>query len=138
MTEDYVPIVIGVGDYVNRSLEVKDALEPAELILRAIEHAILDTAVDSHTQKVIRQQLDSISVVRTWTWPYPDLPGLIASKLDSKPAHTHYTEHGGNQSGKIFDEAARRIAKGQSKLAIVTGGEALASCRTPDHSQCLY
>lgn len=129
MTDDHTPIVIGVGDYVNRSLRVEDALEPAELIIRAVENAITDATSDPRTQATVRRQFDSISVVRTWTWPYPDLPGLIASKLGSKPSYTHYTEHGGNQSGKVFDEAARRVAQGRSKIAIVTGGEALASCR---------
>lgn len=42
----------------------------------------------------------------------------------------HYKEtspHGGNQPAKLLDEACRRIAAGQSTLAVVAGGEALAS-----------
>jgi hypothetical protein len=66
--------------------------------------------------------------VKTWTWPYPDLPGLIAERLGIDPARKHYTDHGGNQPGLLFDEAARRISKGETKVAVLTGGEALASC----------
>jgi hypothetical protein len=124
------PIVIGVGDIKNRSVELSDALEPLDLILQSIAHALEDTDLSDSAITELRNQIDSIDVVRTWTWPYPDLPGLLAERLGvtNSLRHKHYSEHGGNQPAKLFDEAARRIAKGESKVAIVTGGEALASC----------
>lgn len=120
------PVVIGVGDVDNRSLKLEDAKEPAALILGAIQNALKDSSSDA--QQKLQSNIDSISVVRTWTWPYPDLPGLLASRLGVRPCHKEYTEHGGNQPGRIFDEAARRIAEGESKVAVIAGGEALASC----------
>lgn len=125
-----IPVVIGVGDIVNRSLKIEDAREPLDLIHAAIEKCFEDSGIDQNAQSQLRSQIDSISVVRTWTWPYPELPGLLASKLGVSPKHKEYTEHGGNQPGRIFDEAARRVAHGESKVAVVAGGEALASCRT--------
>ncbi|KAK3045482.1 hypothetical protein LTS18_013767, partial [Coniosporium uncinatum] len=122
-----VPIVIGVGDVKNRSTKVEDALQPLELITQAIQKAGRDTELSQSAAAALLSQLDSISVVRTWTWPYRDLPGSVASNLGAKPSHKYYSEHGGNSSAKIFDEAARRISRRQSKVAVVTGGEALAS-----------
>lgn len=119
------PVVIGVGDVVNRSAKIEDAKEPATLILDAIQNALKDSFSDA--QQKLQSNIDSISIVRTWTWPYPDLPELLASKLGVKPSHKEYTDHGGNQPGRIFDEAARRIAQGESKVALIAGGEALAS-----------
>jgi hypothetical protein len=123
------PIVIGVGDFINRSKRVEDAVEPLQLMLNAIEAAIADTGISESSSRDLRAAADSLEVVRTWTWPYPDLPGLIAQRLNINPNRKHYTDHGGNQPGILFDEAARRISKGETKVAILTGGEALASCK---------
>jgi acetyl-CoA acetyltransferase len=128
MMPSNTPVIIGVGDIKNRSTAVADAKEPATLMLEAIQKAISDTASSSNTH--LQSAIDSIGVVKTWTWPYPDLPGLLAEKLgvDQNLKWKRYSEHGGDKPGKLFDEAAKRIAKGECKVAIVTGGEALASC----------
>jgi hypothetical protein len=123
-----VPIIVGVGDAVNRSLELKDAIEPKDLILQAIHKAIEDTTLPSSQRDALQSSIDDLSVVATWTWPYPDLPGSLSKELGIKPRHSTYSPHGGNQPAKLFDEAAHRITLGQSTAAIVTGGEALASC----------
>lgn len=119
-----LPIVVGVGDVKNTSERIEDSIEPMQLMLQAVQLAIEDSGASA---EVLQSNIDSIDIVRTWTWPYSDLPGLLAEKLGVKPRHKHYTGHGGNQPGKVFDDAARRISKGQSKVAVVTGGEALAS-----------
>jgi acetyl-CoA acetyltransferase len=124
-----VPVVVGVADVKNRSQEVENAVEPAQLMLRAIEDAFKDAGTSS--QK-LQSNIDSIAAVRTWTWPYPDLLGLLSEKLGVTPKHKYYSEHGGDKPCKIFGEAARRIARGESRVAVVTGGEALAS-RTFHH-----
>jgi len=66
------------------------------------------------------------------TWPYADLPGLLAENLgiaDKDLLYKSQSVSAGNQSAKLVDEAARKIALGESKVAVVTGGEALASCK---------
>jgi acetyl-CoA acetyltransferase len=121
------PIVIGVGDVVNRSTRVEDAREPLDLMIQAITAALADTGLDSDKSAVLRSNIDSISVVLSWTWPYPDLVGSVAERLGVNPPHKVLSPHGGNKPGKLFDEAARRISKGETKVAVLTGGEALAS-----------
>ncbi|EPS44194.1 hypothetical protein H072_1830 [Dactylellina haptotyla CBS 200.50] len=120
-----VPVIIGVADIVNRSTKVEDAREPADLMHQAILDAIKDT--EASAQESLRTSIDSIDVVNTWTWPYPDLPGTLAQKLGVIPNHKHISEHGGNQPALLLDEAARRISLSRTKVAVVTGGEALAS-----------
>ncbi|KAJ5604363.1 Thiolase [Penicillium lagena] len=121
------PVIIGVADIKNRSVAVKDAKEPADLILEAINSAIRDASDRPETASRLRSSIDSISVVRTWTWDYPDLPGLLSLHLGINPGHQVYSDHGGNQPAKLLDEAALRLATGDSKVAVLTGGEALAS-----------
>jgi hypothetical protein len=128
MVTSETPIIIGVGDVKNRSTAVEDSKEPATLMLEAIRLAIQDAS--SFSTSDLQSAIDSIDVVKTWTWPYPDLPGLLSEKLDVAQSlkWKRYSEHGGDKPGKLFDEAAKRIAKGECKVAVVTGGEALASC----------
>lgn len=123
-----IPIIIGVADVKNRSTAVDDAKEPATLMLEAIGSAIQDASGSVDLAEKVRSSIDSIDVVRTWTWPYADLPALLAEKLRIQTKHRSYSEHGGNQPAKLLDEAARRIATGENKVAVVTGAEALASC----------
>ncbi|TKA69245.1 hypothetical protein B0A55_04268 [Friedmanniomyces simplex] len=123
----HTPIVVGVGDIVNRSRKVEDAVEPLQLMLGAIQKAVRDTGLSPSAATALQTEIDSLDVVQSWTWPYPDLPGLIAERLAINPLRRHQSPHGGNQPGLLFDEAARRISKGESRVALLTGGEALAS-----------
>lgn len=121
------PVIIGVSDVKNRSQKVEDAIEPMQLMLQATNRAIKDATSDSSIAEELKLSIDSVSVVATWTWPYADLPSLMSEKLGIQPQHKIYSEHGGNQPMRLVDEAARKIANGESQVAIVTGGEALAS-----------
>ncbi|KAJ4287378.1 hypothetical protein N0V90_012777 [Kalmusia sp. IMI 367209] len=121
-----IPVIIGVGDIKNRSSAAK---EPAVLIQEAITAALKDTSASDLLQ--LQSSIDSIAVVKTWTWPYPDLPGLLASKIGVKPKHSFYSEHGGDKPGKLFDEAAKRIARGEYLGALHDIG-------TPIHVYPLY
>lgn len=122
------PILVGVADIKNRSTKPEDAIEPLHLISRAVQDALNDTGLPPSNINKLRASIDAISVVRTWTWPYADLPGLLSNELGIKPKHKHYTAHGGNQPAKLADDAARRIAKGESVMEVIAGGEALGSC----------
>lgn len=129
MMSHAIPVVIGVGDIKNRSNRLEDAAEPLELMLQAIAAALKDTGISTQDAQSLQQSIDSISVVANWTWPYPNTPELLVSKLGCQATYLHESGHGGNAPAELFDEASRRIASGQSKVSVVTGGEALASCR---------
>jgi len=122
-----IPIVVGVGDIKNRSQKIEDAIEPMKLMLQAIQAAIKDTGLSSSAGKEFQASIDSVGVVNTWSWNYSDLPGLISENLGIKPKYKGLSHHGGDSPAKFLDEAARRISFRESKVAIITGGEALAS-----------
>ena len=127
ITNSKTPVIIGVGDVKNKSQKVEDAIEPMQLMVQAILHALEDSITELSIAEELKSSVDSVSVVATWTWPYADLPGLLAEKLGIRPRHRIYSEQGGNQPIMLVDEAARRISRGECKVAVVTGGEALAS-----------
>ncbi|KAH8647817.1 thiolase [Xylariales sp. PMI_506] len=127
-----VPIIVGVGDVRNKSLRIEDAHDPVSLMSQAVRAALQDTGLDAQRQRdVLLSRLDSVSVVPPWTWTYDDLPGRVAAAIgvSSREQLTHkfLGAHGGNQPGLQCDEAARAIAARKSTVAVITGGEALAS-----------
>ncbi|KAK0119515.1 hypothetical protein ONS95_010956 [Cadophora gregata] len=126
-SERAVPVVVGVGDIKNRSQKVEDAIEPMKMMVRATQAAIKDTGLSQSAAKELQANIDSVGVVNTWSWNYSDLPGLISENLGIKPKYKGLSHHGGDSPAKFFDEAARRISLCESKVAIITGGEALAS-----------
>ncbi len=122
-----IPVIIGVGDVKNRSQDGADAVEPMHLMMQAILNALEDATTALSASGKLLSSIDSLSVVATWTWPHSDLPGLLAERLNIQPKHQICSEHGGNQPIRLLDEAARSISQGNSRVAIITGGEALAS-----------
>lgn len=122
-----IPIIVGVGDIRNKSADVKDAIEPAKLMAQSIRKAIADTGLSESAQKQLLEKTDSLHVVPTWTWAYNDLPGTVADELGIKPSNKVMPDHGGDQPALQCDEAARLIASNKASVAILTGGEALAS-----------
>ncbi|KAF4552954.1 Hypothetical protein D9617_8g049670 [Elsinoe fawcettii] len=121
------PIIIGVADIVNRTTK---PIEPLDLISNAISNALADTGLSTAALGQLRRHIDDLTIIKSWTWPYDDLPGLVSSKLEIANGHgaiRKESEHGGNQPVKCLDEACRRIVKGERKIAVLAGGEALAS-----------
>jgi len=129
MADRAIPVIVGVADVVNRSRDIKDGIEPMQLMLQAIRLAAEDTRLPAPELQKLLSSVDSIDIVRPWTWPYDDLPGLLAENLEARCSHSSITDHGGNQPAKILDDAARRISLRQSTVAVITGGEALASSK---------
>lgn len=97
------------------------------MMIGAIENAIKDTGLDASVQKQLLGDADSLRIIPTWTWAYNDLLSTVADGLGIKPTTKEMPTHGGNQPALQCDEAARAISYGQSKVAILTGGEAMAS-----------
>jgi len=122
-----IPVLIGVGQVKHQVNVLENAIEPLHLILDAVQHAIGDTGLPQDTQDLLKSRVDSISVVPTWTWPYENLPDLLAQKMNVRPQYLETNEHGGHNPGFLLHKAAARIAEGAADIAVVCGGEALAS-----------
>ena len=122
-----IPIIVGVGDVRNKSNKPEDAIEPSKMMIGAIQNAVKDTGLDASAQKQLLGDTDGLRIIPTWTWAYNDLLATVADGLGIKPTTKEMPTHGGNQPALQCDEAARAISTGQSKVAILTGGEAMAS-----------
>ncbi|MEE2034813.1 acetyl-CoA acetyltransferase [Rhodococcus chondri] len=118
-----VPVVIGVGDLRSgRAGAPADPREPLDLIHEATLGALADTGVDG-----VAARIDTIRAIKTASWSYDDLPGLLAERLGATPEHTSTTPIGGHWPAAVLDRIAHDIATGTSRLALLVGGEAQAS-----------
>ena len=73
--------------------------------------------------------LQSLQVVFSQSWEYDDPCGRLAERLGADPARRAYSGLGGSVPVRLASEAAAAMARGQLDLALLVGGEALATRR---------
>lgn len=116
-------MIVGVGQVRgNRDRDVAAAREPADLVRAAVDAAAVDAGAPG-----LLAAADSVATVRTTSWAYDDLAGRIAAHVGARPAHTTDTTVGGHWPAVLLERAAARIADGSSQIAVIAGGEAMAS-----------
>lgn len=116
-------MLVGVGQVRgNRERSVAGAREPWPLILEAVRAAAADGGVDLRA-------LDSVSTVHVASWAYDELAARLAAELGATPTRLIDTTVGGQRPAELLERAAARIAAGESRLALIAGGEAQASAQ---------
>ncbi len=119
-----LPVIVGVGQYVNRSRDLSEAREPLDMIDTVARAAQDDAGVQG-----LLPRIDSLQVVNIIAWPYPDTLGLVAERLGARPAHRIYSTIGGETPQRLINETAERIVRGETSLALLCGAEVLHSVR---------
>jgi len=112
-----IPVLVGVGQILQRLEDPREAAEPLEMMVAALEQA----GDDCGAPKLL-QRADSIYVLRG-TWRYGDPGREIARRLGATPAETVGTPYGGNFSQACVIDAARAIQAGRRRVVLVTGAE---------------
>ncbi len=110
-----------MGQFLNRSDSLDDALEPAALMEQAVLAASTDAKLDGPPKA------DAVRVVGQLSWRYGNLPRFLAERLGLAPAHLDYTTMGGNSPQSLVNMTALQIQSGEIDIAILAGGEATRS-----------
>ncbi len=118
LPEDRIPVIVGVGEIVDRPADIAAGLEPLTLLEQAVRRAEADSGA-----KLIGE-LGSLDVVNFLSWRYRDPEKLLAARLGVSPAHNYYGPVGGESPIRYIHEAAKRIARGECSVAAVCGAEA--------------
>lgn len=118
MNPDKTPVLIGVGEIIDRPADPAAGLEPLALMEQALRRAEGDAGAK------LLEKLDGLFVVNQITWPYDDMPAQLAGRVGATPAHAIYGPIGGETPVRFIHEAAARIARGQSEIAAIVGAEA--------------
>jgi acetyl-CoA C-acetyltransferase len=115
---DRIPVIVGIGEIVDRPSNPKDGLEPLALLERALRLA------ESDAGATLLAELDSLDVVNFLSWRYEAPETQLAARLGANPAHCYYGPVGGESPIRYLHEAAQRIARGEAQVAAVCGAEA--------------
>src|SRR6201996_8427338 len=116
--EHLIPVIVGVGEIVDRPKEIVDGLEPMALLEQACKRAGADSGAK------LLHELGSLDVVSFLSWRYRDPEKQLAQRLGANPAHCYYGPVGGESPIRYLHEAAQRIARGECEVATVAGAEA--------------
>ena len=117
MANPRTPVIVGVGQFLNRIESLDDAIEPVEMMLRAVRRAEADAGVGGFLD-----QAQSVRVVRGM-WGYQNPAALIAERLGAFGAQTAGTLIGGNQNQALMHHTAAEILAGKFDLVLITGAE---------------
>jgi len=112
-----VPVLVGVGQVLQRAEDPRQAAEPLETMVAALRQAGADAGAPQ-----LLARADSICVPRG-VWRYGDPGREIARRLGAAPAETVGTPYGGNYSQACVIDAAREIQAGRRAVVLVAGAE---------------
>jgi acetyl-CoA C-acetyltransferase len=121
--QPHVAVIVGVGEIIDQTRDLNQALEPIELMAQAVRRA----AADAGAAQAIMAGIDSLDIVAEHSWPYTDACALLTARLSIAPRRAVYGVTGGESPVRFIHEAALRIARGESTLAVVVGAEATYS-----------
>ena len=116
--DDLIPVIVGVGEIVDRPQEIAAGLEPLALLEQALKRAEQDSGGK------LLGEIQSLDIVNFLSWRYRDPAKQLSDRLGIKPAHAFYGPVGGESPIRYLHEAAQRIARGECSVAAVCGAEA--------------
>jgi acetyl-CoA C-acetyltransferase len=118
VSDDRIPVIVGVGEIVDRPKEIAKGLEPLALLEQALKRAEADSGGR------LLGEIQSLDVVNFLSWRYRDPEKQLSDRLGIKPTHAYYGPVGGESPIRYLHEAAQRIARGECSVAAVCGAEA--------------
>ena len=110
------PVLVGIGTATQREEDPDAALEPAGLMVRALEAAAADAGAAP-----LLASADAIAVPRGF-WEYSDPGRLVADAVGATRARSVLAEIGVLQTS-LFAKACSTIQRGEADVYLVTGGE---------------
>src|SRR5712675_1391221 len=116
--DDRIPVIVGVGEIVDRPKEIAEGLEPLALLVEALKRAEQDSGGRW------LGEIESLDIVNFLSWRYRDPEKQLAQRLGIQPKHLYYGPVGGESPIRYLHEAALRIARGECEVAAVCGAEA--------------
>ena len=129
VSEDRIPVIVGVGEITDRPKEIADGLEPLALLEQALRRAEADSGGK------LLGEIGSLDIVNFLSWRYRDPEKQLAGRLGIQPAHLYYGPVGGESPIRYLHEAAQRIARGECSVAAVCGAEAQSTATKAERAK---
>src|SRR6202171_5898721 len=127
--DDRIPVIVGVGEIVDRPNEIAAGLEPLSLLVEALKRAEADSGGK------LRGEIVSRDIVNFLSWRYRDPEIQLSQRLGITPRHAYYGPVGGESPIRYLHEAAQRIARGECSVAAVCGAEAQSTATKAERAK---
>ena len=111
------PVIVGVGQQLQRIDNPLEALTPVAFIANAIREASKDAGLSAVPN------VDSLRVISFLSWRYRDPARFIAAELGITTAETVASSMGGNSTQSMVNATALDIQAGTCDIVILCGGE---------------
>ena len=121
----HLPVVVGAGQLVQRNVELAESLDPLAMSCRVARQA----AEDAGGGAALLESLDTICLVDAVGWHPDNAPALLAEALGSRATTFVTTPIGGESGLSLLNGMAARIARGESRAALIAGVHVLKSLR---------
>src|SRR5260370_37975846 len=118
VADDRIPVIVGIGEIVDRPKEISDGLEPLTLMEQALRRAEADSGAK------LLDEIASLDIVNFVSWRYRDPEIALSERLGITPKHAYYGPVGGESPIGDRHEAQQRIARGECSVAAGCGAEA--------------
>src|ERR1700686_3271154 len=118
VADDRIPVIVGIGEIVDRPKEITEGLEPLILLEQALRRAETDSGAR------LLGEIGSLDIGNFLGWRYRDPEIALSERLGIKPEHAYYGPVGGESPIRYLHEAAQRIARRECSVAAVCGAEA--------------
>ena len=131
---DTTPIIIGAGQTVERidQHSLPPLSSATDLAALASQRALQDAGVAAAEISTIAFIQLFSDAAKAWASPFGgsnNPPESVARRIKATPAQRIYSNAGGTEPLQIMVELLRAIARGETKLALLTGAEAIANQR---------
>src|SRR3954470_21898979 len=127
--DDRIPVIVGVGEITDRPADLKSGLEPLDLLEQALKRAEQDSGGK------LLAEIQSLDVVNFLSWRYRDPEIRLSERLGITPKHAFYGPVGGESPIRYLHEAAQRIARGETKVAVICGAEAQSTATKAERAK---
>ena len=124
-TDPRTPCIVGVGSRTWHPQETGATGGPEPLDMWEIVAA----AANQDASGSVLQHLDDLNLVYCHTWQYDDPTARVCERLRVAPSRREQSGIGGTTPQVLVQEAAARLWRGESDVALVIGGEALDTQR---------
>ena len=105
-TPETTPVIVGVGEFVDRPSDPTAALEPIALMAEALRAAQTDAGAE------LLARVESLELIGLISWRYADPVSQLCQRLGIAPARAINASMGGETPIRLLHEAAARIARG--------------------------
>jgi acetyl-CoA C-acetyltransferase len=117
-TPEQIPIIVGIGEIIDRPQNLEGGREPIVLMADALRRASDDAGVPL-------KRMDALDLVGQVTWRYRNPVSSLCDLLEISPATKTNESMGGETPVRLLHRAALQIAEGRAQYVAIVGGEAM-------------